>query len=60
MHPSGKALTLSDGEGKSASVELSEPVSDQISILQLSLCVCVIVSYEGGALSSVPFSWTRS
>lgn len=58
MHPSGKALTLSDGEGKSASVELSEPVSDLISILQLS--VCVIASYEGGALSSVPFSWTRS
>uniref|UniRef100_A0A672KD25 Replication protein A 14 kDa subunit n=1 Tax=Sinocyclocheilus grahami TaxID=75366 RepID=A0A672KD25_SINGR len=35
VHPSGKALTLSDGEGKSASVELNDPVSDQISTLLL-------------------------
>uniref|UniRef100_A0A8C2DZR0 Replication protein A3 n=1 Tax=Cyprinus carpio TaxID=7962 RepID=A0A8C2DZR0_CYPCA len=31
VHPSGKALTLSDGEGKSASVELSEPLDEELS-----------------------------
>ncbi|CAB1320742.1 unnamed protein product [Coregonus sp. 'balchen'] len=27
VHPTGKSFTLSDGEGKSASVELNEPVN---------------------------------
>ncbi|XP_043074000.1 replication protein A 14 kDa subunit [Puntigrus tetrazona] len=31
VHPSGKALTLSDGEGKSASVELNEPLDEELS-----------------------------
>ncbi len=58
MHPSGKALTLSDGEGKSASVELNEPVSDQISMLQLSV-LSLFIKYDF-FFSSVLFSWMKS
>nr|AAH71377.1 Zgc:56310 protein [Danio rerio] len=31
VHPSGKVLTLVDGEGKSASVELNEPLDEELS-----------------------------
>ncbi|XP_009993278.1 PREDICTED: replication protein A 14 kDa subunit [Chaetura pelagica] len=31
IHPSGKLLVLSDGEGKHATVELSEPLDEEIS-----------------------------
>ncbi|XP_051949371.1 replication protein A 14 kDa subunit-like [Xyrauchen texanus] len=31
VHPSGNALTLSDGEGKMASVELNEPLDEELS-----------------------------
>ncbi|NWX18222.1 RFA3 protein, partial [Aegotheles bennettii] len=31
IHPSGKLLVLSDGEGKHTTVELSEPLDEEIS-----------------------------
>lgn len=31
VHPSGKALTLTDGEGKNASVELNDPLDEELS-----------------------------
>ncbi|XP_019364017.1 PREDICTED: replication protein A 14 kDa subunit [Gavialis gangeticus] len=31
IHPSGKMFVLSDGEGKSTTVELSEPLDEEIS-----------------------------
>ncbi|XP_028317348.1 replication protein A 14 kDa subunit [Gouania willdenowi] len=31
VHQSGKSFTLSDGEGKSATVELSEPLDEELS-----------------------------
>ncbi|XP_074692472.1 replication protein A 14 kDa subunit [Strix aluco] len=31
IHPTGKLLVLSDGEGKHATVELSEPLDEEIS-----------------------------
>uniref|UniRef100_A0A4W5NV52 Replication protein A3 n=1 Tax=Hucho hucho TaxID=62062 RepID=A0A4W5NV52_9TELE len=31
VHPTGKSFTLSDGEGKSASVELNEPLDEELS-----------------------------
>ncbi|KAK1805679.1 hypothetical protein P4O66_019247 [Electrophorus voltai] len=31
VHPTGKAFTLSDGEGKTASVELKEPLEEELS-----------------------------
>ncbi|XP_076864330.1 replication protein A 14 kDa subunit [Brachyhypopomus gauderio] len=31
VYPTGKAFTLSDGEGKSASVELKEPLDEELS-----------------------------
>ncbi|XP_056110497.1 replication protein A 14 kDa subunit [Rhinichthys klamathensis goyatoka] len=31
VHPSGKTLTLSDGEGKTASVELNDPLDEELS-----------------------------
>ncbi|KAI7799271.1 replication protein A 14 kDa subunit [Triplophysa rosa] len=31
VHPSGKALSLTDGEGKTASVELNDPLDEELS-----------------------------
>ncbi|XP_062385231.1 replication protein A 14 kDa subunit [Sardina pilchardus] len=31
VHPSGKSFTLTDGEGKTASVELNEPLDEELS-----------------------------
>ncbi|XP_008941494.1 PREDICTED: replication protein A 14 kDa subunit, partial [Merops nubicus] len=31
VHPSGKLFVLSDGEGKQATVEMSEPLDEEIS-----------------------------
>ncbi|KAG9335659.1 hypothetical protein AGOR_G00044510 [Albula goreensis] len=31
VHPTGKSFTLTDGEGKAASVELSEPLDEELS-----------------------------
>ncbi|KAJ8336456.1 hypothetical protein SKAU_G00376760 [Synaphobranchus kaupii] len=31
VHPTGKSFTLQDGEGKSASVELSDPLDEELS-----------------------------
>ncbi|KAM9414703.1 replication protein A 14 kDa subunit-like [Salvelinus alpinus] len=31
IHPTGKSFSLSDGEGKSASVELNEPLDEELS-----------------------------
>ncbi|KAK7124783.1 hypothetical protein R3I94_018991 [Phoxinus phoxinus] len=31
VHPSGKTLTLTDGEGKTASVELNDPLDEELS-----------------------------
>ncbi|KAG7325855.1 hypothetical protein KOW79_010780 [Hemibagrus wyckioides] len=31
VHPSGKSFTLTDGEGKNASVELSNPLEEELS-----------------------------
>ncbi|CAB1350893.1 unnamed protein product [Coregonus sp. 'balchen'] len=31
VHPTGKSFSLSDGEGKSASVELNEPLDEELS-----------------------------
>ncbi|KAM6958937.1 replication protein A 14 kDa subunit [Aplochiton taeniatus] len=30
VHPTGKSFTLSDGEGKSASVELNDPLEEEL------------------------------
>uniref|UniRef100_A0A3Q4I4C9 Uncharacterized protein n=1 Tax=Neolamprologus brichardi TaxID=32507 RepID=A0A3Q4I4C9_NEOBR len=47
VHPTGKTFSVSDGEGKSATVELNEPVSTAI-IYGISLPTRFRVS--GGAL----------
>ncbi|KAF5893860.1 replication protein A 14 kDa subunit, partial [Clarias magur] len=31
VHPSGKSFTMTDGEGKSASVELNDPLEEELS-----------------------------
>ncbi|XP_041757877.1 replication protein A 14 kDa subunit [Coregonus clupeaformis] len=49
VHPTGKSFTLSDGEGKSASVELNEPLDEELSGV---VEVVGVVSNKGAIMAS--------
>nr|XP_046182470.1 replication protein A 14 kDa subunit-like [Oncorhynchus gorbuscha] len=49
VHPTGKSFTLSDGEGKCASVELNEPLDEELSGV---VEVVGVVSNKGAIMAS--------
>ncbi|XP_022602368.1 replication protein A 14 kDa subunit [Seriola dumerili] len=49
VHPTGKTFTVSDGEGKSATVELNEPLEEELSGV---VEVIGMVSNKGGIMAT--------
>ncbi|KAG7225391.1 hypothetical protein INR49_027380 [Caranx melampygus] len=49
IHPSGKSFTVSDGEGKIATVELNEPLEEELSGV---VEVIGMVSNKGGIMAT--------
>ncbi|KAL0962132.1 hypothetical protein UPYG_G00336140 [Umbra pygmaea] len=49
VHPTGKSFTLSDGEGKFASVELNEPLDEELSGI---VEVLGVVSNKGALIAT--------
>ncbi|XP_039976916.1 replication protein A 14 kDa subunit [Xiphias gladius] len=50
VHPTGKTFTVSDGEGKIATVELNEPLEEELSGI---VEVIGMVSNKGGIMATI-------